>query len=246
MTMKKRTKKSLLVSLGCFIGGAVTGYMTVGMGPLAIDWQMGKLYMTYLSALLASLSMLLVGVTAYRSHRFYQTYHQLEDEAGDGLYRRLELSLDELAVATTLSYIFSILLILLHDSRQIGHSHLLFMGIAYLLLTFAGQFYARRLQNGLRGIEAPFFASMKEVKHNILQQDEAELMANYRMAHDIVLTLQHGILPLTYLVLAILSDVTERATPTCRICPDSQPTPLYHLQNLSDVPSILQVRRNLR
>lgn len=203
---KQRTKG--LTFLLCFLGGAMTGYTVTGLNPLTIDWQAGKLFLTYLSACLASLSLLLLGLMVYRSHRLYQVYQQTENMDDGDLYRRLAHNLDKVAVTSTLSYIFSVLLILLHDSRQIGHSHLLFLGISSLLLSFVGQFYALRLNNGLRGLDIPFFVSIKDVKNNIQQQDEAELMANYRMAHDIVLTLQNGILPATYLTLAILSDIT--------------------------------------
>ncbi|BAQ24725.1 membrane protein [Streptococcus troglodytae] len=71
------------------------------------------------------------------------------------------------------------------------------------------QSYILKVYNRIRDIKMPLVPTLKELKHNVMQMDEAELETNYKMSFDIVMNLSGAILPAIYLILFFWSFITQ-------------------------------------
>lgn len=76
------------------------------------------------------------------------------------------------------------------------------------------QAYLLKVYNRIRDIKMPLVPTLKELKQNIMQMDEAELEVNYKMAFDIVMNLSGAILPAIYLILFFWSFITQKVEVT--------------------------------
>lgn len=155
----------------------------------------------------------LAAVFLYLAARDMKVYSNCEDdEASDTLHRRLNR---RFAYGMTASGSASILaLVSLVTSFRIvpnaGDVDLQIMLVDFVGLILAGglQAYSLHLYRKFRGISMSLFPTLKEIKANALQQDEAELQANYKISFDIVMGLSGIVLPTLYVILMVLSFFT--------------------------------------
>lgn len=142
-------------------------------------------------------------------------YETLEDDdESETLYQNLGRKLGYGMVFVGAGVVLAIVNIVLgyrisfgEDSAQMNFPILAF---ASLILGLLLQMYLISLNNSIRGIKTTLAPTMKELKNNVLQLDEAELEANYKMCFDIVMTLSGAILPLIYALLMLMSIIFQR------------------------------------
>ncbi|MBJ8349631.1 DUF3169 family protein [Streptococcus zalophi] len=81
-----------------------------------------------------------------------------------------------------------------------------------IIMTFIAIFFQGRLMkfySDVRQIDIPLFPTVKEVTNNILQQDEAELLNEYKSSFLIVMSLSGYVLPAIEILLFIYSVLTR-------------------------------------
>lgn len=211
----KRWLKQL--GIGALFGapfGFLSGYLGLFEQPVKISEQVvvDSLNLLGNSGLLISLVL-----SAYLIYRLVRTLKAFEaeadDEVSDDLYRSVNRQHGYAMVATGVGSVLGIALLALNYKILVAEDafELVFSGYALLgLLVFAGlQIYLLKLYNRLRGTQVPLVPTLKELENNVLQQDEAELEANYKMAFDIVLKLSGVILPTLYLLVLAVGLLTQ-------------------------------------
>lgn len=135
-----------------------------------------------------------------------------DDDANEQLYRLFNRRYSYLMVAVNIGLVLSIILmtmiidIELREDR--GFMVIPWLAIVLLLFFVALQMMSLKLYHRLHGVEVPLVMTLKELKNNIFQQDEAELQANYKMAFELVLELQNLVLPAIYALLFLISQLT--------------------------------------
>ncbi|TYL03003.1 DUF3169 family protein [Streptococcus dysgalactiae] len=89
--------------------------------------------------------------------------------------------------------------------RQLNKKHAMLaiplLDILLLLMTIPFQALAMKRYNAIRGTNVPYFPNLKELKHNIMALDEAELQAYYKTSFESVLSLNGSIIPSLYVIL---------------------------------------------
>ncbi|WP_308417633.1 DUF3169 family protein [Streptococcus troglodytae] len=83
------------------------------------------------------------------------------------------------------------------------------LDFVFLMIAAVFQSYILKVYNRIRDIKMPLVPTLKELKHNVMQMDEAELETNYKMSFDIVMNLSGAILPAIYLILFFWSFITQ-------------------------------------
>lgn len=218
MKMNSNLKRWLKqLGIGALIGaplGFLLGYLGLLDKPMKVNEQVvvDSLNLLGNSGLLISLIL-----SAYLIYRIVQTLKAFEaeadDEVSDDLYRLVNRQHGYAMVATGVGAVLGIALLALNYKILVAEDaiELVFSGYAILgLLIFAGlQMYLLKLYNRLRGSQVPLLPTLKELENNILQQDEAELEANHKMAFDIVLKLSNVILPALYLLVLAVGLLTQ-------------------------------------
>lgn len=218
MTKNSNLKRWLKqLGIGALFGaplGFLSGYLGLLDKPLQFNEQVvvDSLNLLGNSGLLISLVL-----SVYLIYRIVQTLKAFEaeadDEVSDDLYRSVNRQHGYAMVATGVGSVLGIALLALNYKILVAEDafELVFSGYALLgLLIFAGlQMYLLKLYNRLRGTQVPLVPTLKELENNVLQQDEAELEANYKMAFDIVLKLSGVILPTLYLLVLVVGLLTQ-------------------------------------
>lgn len=190
---------------GAIIGFAVGAYMDK-LSKWTVDVFLISDYLAFLTLLL---SIVLVLVTAYYLYQTKRSYQLCEattdDDESEEVYRQLAKAH---AYAMTYSSVSTVLIImhLLFSYRFILRENGLFfnvpiLGFVLIIVVAVLQMVMMKWYNKIRHIKAPLLPSLKELKNNILEQDEAELQANYKMSFEIVMNLSNLIIPLIYLLL---------------------------------------------
>lgn len=213
-TLKRLLKQ---FGIGALIGGPIgffSGYFGLFEKRLAID----ELALTEVLNVIGNsgqvvillLSLYLIGRLVAKIKVFEA---ETDDEASEELYRSLNRDSGYTSVAIAVGAVFSMFLICLNYKFTFASDGVTmdFPLWGYLgLVVFGGlQVYYPKLYNRMRGTQVPLLPTLKELKANVLQQDEAELEANYKMAFDIVMNLVGVIIPLLYLLVFVVGLVTQ-------------------------------------
>lgn len=215
-------KKTILqLFLGAVVGGFLgffASYMVRHSGYIAI----GKFFQTIVSP---TLSLVLIGVIILllfismmqivRLEKHYQIYKELDDE--DDKFDDLYLYLNkELNTILTINAIVSPIVIssIMLDGNTFEIIIFPYLSFGFMLFVFqlllfvfwlylygrSWKFYCR-----FKKIDVPIGPSLKELRKNILQQDEAELEVQYRASFDTIMLLRGRILPAFYLLILFIS-----------------------------------------
>lgn len=203
--------------LGAVIGlplGIIVGYFGLEEG---LTLPMDKI-LTFLSwlaygAIILSLTAVVAYILAIRQE--VVAYEGTDDEdLADELYRSLGKKIGFSQVFSGIALVLSLVNVLLtykieydSDSMSVSFSALPF---ACLILSSLAQMYIISLNNRVRGIKMTLLPTMKELKENVMQLDEAEMQANYKMSFDIVMTLSGLILPSIYVILFFMAFIFQK------------------------------------
>lgn len=220
--MNKDTIKRLVkqLGLGALIGapiGFLIGYFGLLEKPAVVSETLLQDLAHLLGHLGLGLGLVLSGYLTVRVKRGVKQYLEVsEEEVDEALYRQVNRYHGYATVATGVSIIFSFLLVFLgyqvtvfDDSASLV---IPIFGLLGLVIAIGLQMYLLKLYNSLRGIEMSLLPSVKELKNNVMQQDEAELQANYKMAFETVLDLSNIVIPTLYIVLFFLAQLTKQST----------------------------------
>lgn len=146
--------------------------------------------------------------------KYYKRYEQLEDEESEELYRMMNKKHSYAVVYAGITYVLAFVSITLTYRVSLGSdsAELHFPFIDFLILICGGilHAYSLKVYKRIRNIDIPLLPTLKELKDNILQMDEAELEANYKMSFDIIMSLSGQILPDIYIILAFISFVFQK------------------------------------
>lgn len=178
-----------------------------------LDWDKLTAWFYTGGHIILLLSFLTVLYLFFKSLRMFKAYQSqdLDDDVMDDLDRRLNLEIDYLQIANSTAAVTSLFLMM--NGFQMTPEELKFPIFAFLGLIVSGIFQMIILwfYGKIRGIKVSLLPSVKELKNNILEQDEAELQANYKMAFEVVMTLSSAILPGCYFLLFIISTLTGQS-----------------------------------
>lgn len=198
------------------IAGAIIGAGIGYFGDHFSSVRLVKLLPTFIMlsrSVLLILILSFVGLARYIK-KYNGIYQNSADDASEELYRSLNRKQSYAVILTGCGIVLALLNTMLGISIEETRSDitlafpLLDMGLV-LLVGFL-QMYALKLYNDIRGLTVPLLPSMKELKQNILQMDEAELQAQYKASFDIVMNLSGLILPGIYLILFFVSLLTHQ------------------------------------
>lgn len=225
--LKIKEKDSAVVRLlkalvqGVLIGGLVglpIGYVLAKYGgPDGLVLPIEAI-LTYVQGIVYGVMglMLLIGlVYIFLLRKEMATYEETEDDdLVENLYRHLGKRLGYATVFVGIGLVMGFVNVTLGyrvnltaDSASLSIPFVAIIGIAI----FSGlQIYLLSLNHRLRGTKSTLAPTMKELKANVLQLDEAELEANYKMCFDIVMTLSGLILPGIYILLLIMAFIFQK------------------------------------
>lgn len=207
------------LGIGALIGGPI-GFLSGYLGLTSFEDIISMDQVLELCSLGLSIiaGLLLVVVLYYlvQTNKVFTTYQKVDEESeqGEELYRLLNLRHSYTSTFNALLSIICILNLML--SLRLDISELRFnvffelwpiLGIAF---TTGVQVFLLKRYNQMRGIEAPLSPTLKELKNNILEQDEAELEANYKNSFEIVMNLSGAILPASYILCLAVSFLTGK------------------------------------
>lgn len=106
-----------------------------------------------------------------------------------------------IAVASILSMCNVLLGLTLTNDSQHAMLAIPLLDILLLLMAIPFQALAMKRYNAIRGTNVPYFPNLKELKHNIMALDEAELQAYHKTSFESVLSLNGFIIPSLYVIL---------------------------------------------
>lgn len=217
--MKNRKLKFVLILLASTIGGGILGFLGAYFGiekiDLGITQDMVHSVLSPLAKISAIISLLIGLSLFYSGKKEYKLYEEYEnDDDSEELYRSLNRKHAKTSIFLGMASIFAIFGIFSSLSIFFQSDGTImtvpFLDFIILMIT---QFVFVRLMKfygKIRGIEVPNNLTLKELKNNILQMDEAELEVNYKLSFDIVMNINGIILPLIYVGLLLLSIFTKR------------------------------------
>ncbi|HER5542163.1 TPA: DUF3169 family protein [Streptococcus pyogenes] len=128
-----------------------------------------------------------------------------EDDISENGYRQLNkkhaYTMLLIAVASILSMCNVLLGLTLTNDSQHAMLAIPLLDILLLLMVIPFQALAMKRYNAIRGTDVPYFPNLKELKHNIMALDEAELQAYHKTSFESVLSLNGVIIPSLYVIL---------------------------------------------
>ncbi|MBM7636445.1 DUF3169 family protein [Streptococcus saliviloxodontae] len=213
------------LGIGALCGGLigiVMGWLLAVVGPEKLSdlllssevmevfiWGLRLLYLFSIIAMLFYLQ---------KAKKEFVQSQKVTDEVSDDLYRQSNKDASFSSIALGFSSIFVLLALILSFSITVGENgmEMAFPILDLLALLVIGtlQVLLLRFYNKMRGISMPLQPTLKELKNNVMQMDEAELEANRKMSFDIVMTLNGLLLPALYLFVFFLSVLLQRAEVT--------------------------------
>ncbi|MGT2907097.1 DUF3169 family protein [Streptococcus dentiloxodontae] len=162
----------------------------------------------YLIAMIVSIIYI---ISVRKNYKIYQT---MNDDDSEELYRVMNRKHSYAILFDNIAIVFAMLSMALSykftfDSDSVQAFFPIFDFVFLIIFSFL-QSYIFKVYNRIRGIKMPLVPTVKELKNNIMQMDEAELEANYEMSFDIVMTLNNIILPAIYVGLFFLSIILQK------------------------------------
>lgn len=211
--------------IGGLIGAVAGGLIGFGSGYFELDKNSLPFSQESVIAILTSalrivyvVSLLLSVFYIYQVVKDYKRYQTLPDEDSEELYRSINRKHSYAVVFNGVTTVLATVSFLLsfQFTFGIGRAELSFPIFDFVFVMVAGIFqsYLLKVYNRIRDIKMPLVPTLKELKQNIMQMDEAELEVNYKMAFDIVMNLSGAILPAIYLILFFCSFITQKVEVT--------------------------------
>lgn len=215
----KSAKRLLIFTLLGFVLGHVLARVKDWLDQARLVSQFDQVglatFIQLLLLVLSAVAILLAVSYFWRADEDRKIYDNLDDDdLGEELYRKMNLTYAYVNFLSGFGLVLAILALLLiaqHDQNLPGSQILLaLLAILELLLATGLQMLYLKRHNQIRGVRSPLVPSLKEIKANVLKQDEAELAATYQMSFSILTDLTGLILPAIYLISFAVSVLTGR------------------------------------
>ncbi|EHI68613.1 DUF3169 family protein [Streptococcus ictaluri] len=208
------------LGLGALIGsivGILVGILAVDLDGFqqAFPFDLSQLTSSiiWINRLVLMLSFLATLYYSFQVLKLYKSHQNKIDDLPDSIYRSLNLKHSYAITFNGISCVLALQEFLLGSKlifKSSGLEMTIYIYAVFTLLSCALiQMYLLKLYNRIRGLNVTLLPTLKELKENVLQQDEAELTANYKISFDIVMTLSGLILPSIYVILFFLSIVLQ-------------------------------------
>ncbi|MBJ8325959.1 DUF3169 family protein [Streptococcus pacificus] len=143
--------------------------------------------------------------------KLYQAYQK--DDSSEELYVSINKKHDYSLIFNSLSSILCFFCIVLSANHLADFKFATVLLFLFdIAMTFVVIFLQGRLMkfySDVRQIDIPLFPTVKELSNNILQQDEAELLNEYKSSFTIVMSLSGYVLPTIEIMLFIYSVLTR-------------------------------------
>ncbi|MGT2948723.1 DUF3169 family protein [Streptococcus devriesei] len=206
----KRAGKRLLIgaSIGG-LGGALIGYFHASGQKLPVSQkELTELLLVSLRILFV-ISFVLSIFYIVQVLQAYKQYQNSRDDESEELYRTMNKRHSYAVIYAGVSGVLAVLSLILAYKLIFADSYaeMSFPFLDFLAAIASGalQGYVLKVYNRIRNLNMPLVPTLKELKNNIMQMDEAELEANYKISFEIVMNLGGAILPGIYLALFFLS-----------------------------------------
>ncbi|MGT2924449.1 DUF3169 family protein [Streptococcus caviae] len=211
----KRAGKRLLIgaSIGG-LGGALIGYFHDSNQKLPLSQKelteilLVSLRILFVIAFVLSIFYIVQVLQAYKD------YQKSTDDESEELYRTMNKRHSYAVIYAGVSGVSAALSVILAYKLIFADSYAeLFFPILDFLAAMASgalQTYVLKVYNRIRNLNMPLVPTLKELKNNVMQMDEAELEANYKISFEIVMNLSGIILPGIYLALFLLSLALQK------------------------------------
>lgn len=193
--------------LGALVGGLIGFFVAYWFDKLHTSSLNRFIISDYLAVVTLVIGAVLTAVSFYQLHRVKKNYehYQLsdaDDDETETIYRQLEKSHSYVMIYTGLSLV-ALIAHLLFSYRFIvrpssAHLEISLLGILLVIVVGLLQMWAIKWYNKIRQIKVPLVPTLKELKNNVMQMDEAELEANYKISFEIVMNLSGVVLPVIY------------------------------------------------
>lgn len=205
----RRVAKQL--GLGLLVGGILgwsVGYFHNNIIAIPFDAIVVSDYLAGLSLGIGIILLLALSYQLYRVRQYYHRYHNSpEDDDTEDVYRQLEkshayaMTYGGLATVAIITHIlFSYRLMIYPNSATLN---IPVLGIMLIVVTGVLQLATMKWYKTIRQVKIPLMPTLKELKNNVLQLDEAELEANYKISFEIVMNLSSMLIPLIYMIFFI-------------------------------------------
>lgn len=211
-----RIIKSLLI--GGFIG-AILG----SVGALFIIFGQNKYYLSEINIIQYFLwvSRIVVIITAlfsliylYQIQKYQKVFFNVDESQSEEIYRQINLRHSYGMTFVSISIVLSIVNTLFNYKLNIFDDSVTLVipiyDLSLLFVLWGLHIYFLKVYQNIRGIKMTVAPTLKELKNNVLQLDEAELESNYKMCFDIVMNLSGFIFPTIYFVLFFISFVFQK------------------------------------
>ncbi|GAA0055130.1 UNVERIFIED_CONTAM: DUF3169 family protein [Streptococcus canis] len=214
----KKKQNSFLRLLKMLLLSSLVGGVIGGMSGAYLGYHGGRLdQLTFLKDDVINLILLLnrlVVVTGFILSFVFLTqlkketavYNTIEeDDYSEKGYRQLNKKHAYAMLLIAIASILSMCNVLLSLTLTIDSWHALLvfplLDILLLLMTIPFQALAMKRYNAIRGTNVPYFPNLKEIRHNVMALDEAELQAYHKTSFESVLSLNGFIIPSLYVIL---------------------------------------------
>ncbi|SDB34155.1 Protein of unknown function [Streptococcus henryi] len=148
----------------------------------------------------------------------YKSYLAMDEEESEELYRQMNRNHSYATILNSVTVVISLVALLLSFKVSLSpdQAKMTFPVFDFIIMMAAGiyQSYILKVYSRIRDIKMPLAPTLKELKSNIMQLDEAELEANYKMTFDVVMNLSGVILPAIYITLFFWSLITQKVEMT--------------------------------
>ncbi|MCU9533939.1 DUF3169 family protein [Streptococcus sp. CSL10205-OR2] len=208
---RKRVSRLLIVLLLGGIVGFVSGLYSDKF--ISITFNITNIIdMLAFTIRLIYIILFLIALFLFRdAKRLYQDYQK--DDSSEELYITINKKSAFSLIFNSLTSILCFFCIILTANHLADFKFVTILLFLFdLVITFIVIFLQGRLMkfySDVRQIDIPLFPTVKEVTNNILQQDEAELLNEYKSSFLIVMSLSGYVLPAIEILLFIYSVLTR-------------------------------------
>ncbi|MCR8968020.1 DUF3169 family protein [Streptococcus zalophi] len=208
--MKIRKKKVFIYTISLLVGFLV-GFIMIGLD--SNHWQFNfdiDSCIHTVSFIIRVIYIFIFFIGIFLFHKAKKLYKLFEkDDSSDQLYVSVNKSRDYGMVFSTIALIFCLFTMILSASSSSYYPFWLFFDLLFIIGINLLKIKSLQLYATIRSIVFPHYPTVNELTNNILQQDEAELLNEYKLSFVIIMNLSGYILPAIEMILFIYSLITK-------------------------------------
>ncbi|HGD1025780.1 TPA: DUF3169 family protein [Streptococcus agalactiae] len=205
-----RIIKSLLIGgfIGAILGSVGALFIIFGQDKYLSEINIVQ-YFLWVSRIVVIITALFSLIYLYQIQKYQKVFFNVDESQSEEIYRQINLRHSYGITFVSISIVLSIVnkLNIFDDSVTLV---IPIYDLSLLFVLLGLHIYFLKVYRNIRGIKMTVAPTLKELKNNVLQLDEAELESNYKMCFDIVMNLSGFIFPTIYFVLFFISFVFQK------------------------------------